>query len=75
MDVDIGSFGFRLWYALKVRNMTQKELAERIGVSAQTISGYTTGIKKPTIDKAIQIAHALNVSLDFLFLGEELKNG
>jgi len=50
----------------KLNNMTQEELAEKVGVSRQTLSKWETGESSPDLDKARQLADALNVSLDEL---------
>jgi putative transcriptional regulator len=47
--------------------MTQAELAERIGVTRQTIIAIEHGRYSPSLEMAFQIAHALNVSLDDVF--------
>ena len=47
--------------------MTQAELAERIGVTRQTIIAIEHGRYSPSLEMAFQIANALNVSLDDVF--------
>ena len=47
--------------------MTQAELAERIGVTRQTIIAIEHGRYSPSLEMAFQIAQALNVSLDDVF--------
>lgn len=50
----------------KIHNMSQEELAEKIGVSRQTMSKYETGESLPDIEKTRAIADAFGVSLDDL---------
>jgi len=50
----------------KYNNMSQEELAEKIGVSRQTLSKYETGESLPDIEKCKQIADAFSVSIDDL---------
>ena len=50
----------------KINNMTQEELAEKIGVSRQTLSKYETGESLPDIEKSMMIANTFGVSLDDL---------
>jgi len=50
----------------KIHNLSQEELAERIGVSRQSLSKYETGESIPDIEKCVAIANVLNVSLDDL---------
>ena len=47
--------------------MTQADLAQRIGVTRQTIIAIEHGRYSPSLEMAFQIAHALNVSLDDVF--------
>lgn len=50
----------------KAHNLSQEELAERIGVARQTISKYETGEAVPDIEKCKVIADVFGVSLDDL---------
>jgi putative transcriptional regulator len=47
--------------------MTQAELADRIGVTRQTIIAIEQGRYSPTLEMAFQIAQALGVALDEVF--------
>lgn len=47
--------------------MTQAELAERIGVTRQTIIAIEQGRYSPSLEMAFQIARAFNVPLDEVF--------
>lgn len=47
-------------------NMSQDELAERLGVSRQSISLWETGQTQPTIDNIIALSKIFNVSSDVL---------
>ena len=58
----------------KIRNlrfehseMTQKRLAELVGVSRQTLNAIENSKHAPTIDVAIRIADVFGVSVDQLF--------
>ena len=51
----------------KAARMTQSRLAERAGVSRQTISDIETGKHDPTISVALLLARALGVKVDNLF--------
>lgn len=51
----------------KAARMTQSQLAERSGVSRQTISDIETGKHDPTISVALLLARALGVKVDNLF--------
>ena len=47
--------------------MTQAELAQRVGVTRQTIIAIEQGRYSPSLEMAFQIAHALDVKLDDVF--------
>ena len=49
------------------QEMTQADLADRIGVTRQTIIAIEQGRYSPSLEMAFQIAHALGVSLDDAF--------
>ena len=46
--------------------LTQKELADKLHVSAGTISNYENGVHFPEVDKLIDLAVLFNVSTDYL---------
>ena len=47
--------------------MTQADLAQRIGVTRQTIIAIEQGRYSPSLEMAFQIAQALGVTLDDVF--------
>ena len=47
--------------------MTQAELADRVGVTRQTIIAIEQGRYSPSLEIAFQIANALGVALDEVF--------
>ena len=55
--------------ALRFANdeMTQAELADRIGVTRQTVIAIEKGKYSPSLEMAFQIAHVFGVSLDDVF--------
>ena len=58
--------GERLKTALAIRNMTQKELSQKIGITDVTMSRYCKNERKPTSDVIIKICKTLNISADWL---------
>ena len=50
----------------KAANLTQEQIAERIGVARQTIAKWENGDSVPDIDSCSRIADMFNVSLDDL---------
>ena len=50
--------------------MSRKDLAEKVGVSQSFLCDIEQGRSKPSIDTALKIAEALNIS-DVKFFGTE----
>lgn len=59
-------FGMRLKELRKRKNYTQKELGSMLEVESQTIHRYENNTQKPTTEKMILLASALDTSLDYL---------
>ncbi len=55
--------------------MTQQELADRIGVTRQTINAIELGKYSPSLEMAFQIADAFGVPLDRVFQYQVVKRG
>ena len=47
--------------------MTQSELAEKIGMTRQTIAAIEAGKYSPSLEAAFRIAHVFGASLDDVF--------
>jgi transcriptional regulator with XRE-family HTH domain len=60
------SFNENLKAARERRNMSQKEVAEGIGVAKSTYSLYESGNREPNVPTIKKIADLLNVSADDL---------
>ena len=60
------SFADNLIALRKYHNYSQEELAEKIGVSRQTMSKYETGESLPDIEKCKLLADVFSVSIDAL---------
>ena len=58
----------------ETRNMTQAELAERIGVSSKTVSKWETAKGLPDITLLQPLAQALGISVIELMNGEHITN-
>lgn len=54
-------------------DMSQQDLADKVGVSRQTINAIEKGDYNPTINLCISICKALNKTLDELFWSEETE--
>ena len=60
------SFADNLTGLRKLNNLSQEELAEKIGVSRQTLSKYETGESLPDIEKCAALAAIFGVTVDDL---------
>lgn len=58
--------GSRIREARKAANMTQVELATKIGINRATLSKYESGIIEPSVAQLRLIAEALNVTVGYL---------
>jgi transcriptional regulator with XRE-family HTH domain len=59
-------FGQRLAAVLAERNMTQLELAARVGVTRTAMSRYVSGDREPRFVTLVRIAEELGVHVDEL---------
>lgn len=57
----------------KNRGLTQSQLAEKLGVSNKTVSKWETGAGLPDISLLIDLADALNISIDDLLKGNDIQ--
>jgi len=57
---------YRLREAMDIRKKTQEKLAAETNVSQSHISRILNGEREPTVDIAMRLAYALDVSLDWL---------
>lgn len=60
------TLGQRIKIVLKIKHLSQKELANMVGATECSISKYCNDKRKPFISQLIQIAKVLGVSLDEL---------
>ena len=61
----------RLCELRKVHNLSQEELASKLGVSRQAVSKWERSESSPDTDNLIQLASLYNISLDELLNGDE----
>lgn len=66
-------FGSKIMELRKKNNLSQEELAEKIGVARQTISKWELGETSPDIKQAKALSKLFNVSLDEL-VNNDIKN-
>ena len=54
-------------YRLLADGMTQADLADRVGVSRQTIHSIETGKYNPSVELALRLARELELAVEELF--------
>ena len=59
--------GEKIKYFRNKRNITQDELAEKLGITYQSVSRYETGERKTNNDLLYKISSILNISINDLF--------
>lgn len=65
-DILMVDLGLRI-KQLRVRDgYTQKQLAEKIGVTKASVSSMENNIRHPSLDLLVKIANVFNVSTDYL---------
>ena len=67
--LDMG-FPKRVAQLRKQQELTQQELAERVGVQVLQIRRYESGTSQPTLEVIKQLAIALSVTTDEIIFGE-----
>lgn len=65
-EVIIPEFGTRLKKALKAKHISQKKLADILGVSKDCVNKWCNDFFYPNIGYLKQICEVLNVSADYL---------
>ena len=70
MDDLLTQIGQRIRKHRERSRLSQEQLAERIDVSSQTISTAETGKKRLRVENIIKICEVLEISPDYLLLGE-----
>lgn len=58
--------GYRLKLARQHKNMTQMEVAEKLGISNGTLSGYERNYRDPDTETLAKLAELYGVSVDWL---------
>ena len=67
---DAATFGDRLAGAREAAGLTQKALAEKIGVKFSVIAGWENDLKEPRANRLQMLSGLLGVSLSWLLTGE-----
>lgn len=66
--------GQNIQEARKKAKLTQKELAEKVGIATITVQQYERGVRTPKIETLQKIAQALNIDVGVLY-GVEVNKG
>lgn len=64
------SIGERIQLSRKIKNLSQTEFGELIDSSQKQVSKYERNILLPPTEKIIKICEVLNISADWLLLGD-----
>ena len=65
------STGARLARLRRSLNITQEELAERLGISRQAVSKWESDLAYPETDKLLLLSRLYSCTVDYLLTGEE----
>lgn len=60
------TFGERLTQVRKRKSLSQAEIGKKIGINGDAYGRYERNDVRPTIEMAVKIAQALEISLDYL---------
>ena len=66
-------FSERLKDLRKQAELTQVDVAAKLGISQPAYASWERGVKKPTQENLVKIAQILNVSVDYLVGNSEEK--
>lgn len=63
----------RIYQLRKERNMTQQDLADKLGVSRQAVSRWEMGTARPEIESLVAMSRVFGMTLDELVTGEQVN--
>lgn len=72
MLFNMQEIGARIACLRREQDLTQAELAEKLGISYQAVSSWERGASMPDISKLVDLARTLNVTVDTLLGGEKV---
>lgn len=56
------------------KRLTQKQVADRIGLAISAVSSYESGSRYPSYDVLVRLAHIFHVSTDYLLGMTDKRN-
>ena len=69
------TIGSRIRAKRQQQSLTQEKLAEKLDVSTQFIYQIEHDVRMPSVANLIKLSNILDVSIDFLLKGREIKKG
>lgn len=72
-DLGVFDLGVRLAELRKTKNLTQSDLARKLGLHRNTINGYEANTLTPSVEVLKKLAIFFNVSIDYI-LGFENRS-
>lgn len=66
--------GNKIYQLRRSINMTQQELAEKVGISVTFLSEIENGRKSMSVDTLIKLSKSLQVSLDTIVFGKDAED-
>lgn len=66
--------GNKIYQLRRSINMTQQELADKIGISVTFLSEIENGRKSMSVDTLVKLSKSLQVSLDTIVFGNDTEN-
>jgi Predicted transcriptional regulators len=68
------SLSEKIFELRKSNGMSQEQLAEKIGISRQSVSKWESGDSTPELERLVELSKVFNVSTDYLLLSSEVEN-
>jgi transcriptional regulator with XRE-family HTH domain len=62
-----GDIGNKISDARKLKNISRKILAEKIGITHQQLHKYETGVNRISASRLLQIANILNLDVSYFY--------
>lgn len=59
-------FVFNLKEIRQEKGLSQTDLAKKMGISSQAVQQFENGVRTPSLERAVEIAQALEITLDEL---------
>ena len=69
------NIGLKIYELRKVKNISQEELAQLLGVSRQSVSKWESGNVMPDLDKVVAMSEIFGVTTDYLLTSKAMPDG